>query len=562
MGIMAQPWQHPDSGIYYYRKAIPADVREAFDGKTVRKVSLRTKDVSEARLRFPRESLRCEEAIAAARAQLSGTKQLQDADAHRLADRWAYSVATSWKTPSDLGDYAYTVEEEGHTVPTPTYYALDDTDEAHAVIVKPLLTGYLKSLGVALPSPSDPVSEVLMLEFCKQWRHLCDIACKRLNGDWRSSIGVVVDDQPLSIEPPKTSNALKLSEVLHQWSQAKKLENRENPKVAKTVGEYSGIITRFIELYGDLPVNLIDRPMVRTFHEALSKLPRSGSGLRGLTAPQQITKADAQNLPRLGDSTIKKNLRALGTILGFAQKRLGVIEVEPVSASGIINDLTKAIRRSDKRETKDYSRVELRRIFTSPIYTEDWQPNRADYGRAFYWLPLLMIYTGARREELCQLWAADVELDTSGIWCIHIRPGEGQSVKNANSIRQIPIHTDLIALGFLEYAQNLGTGSRLFPKLTPHPVDGWGANFGKRWDNYLKTVVGIQTTASPAHGFRHSFKTLCREVGIPEEVNDWLTGHRRAGVGASYGRSPLCRKAEELKKYPSIAGEAGLLPAS
>ncbi|WP_313220177.1 hypothetical protein [Stutzerimonas nitrititolerans] len=70
----------------------------------------------------------------------------------------------------------------------------------------------------------------------------------------------------------------------------------------------------------------------------------------------------------------------------------------------------------------------------------------------------------------------------------------------------------------------------------------------------------LQSAAKPAHGFRHAFKTLCREVSIPKEVHDWLTGHAASNVGDSYGSAPISRMAEELKKYPSIARMAGLLP--
>ncbi len=83
---------------------------------------------------------------------------------------------------------------------------------------------------------------------------------------------------------------------------------------------------------------------------------------------------------------------------------------------------------------------------------------------------------------------------------------------------------------------------------------------GKAWSDYLNDVVKLQSAAKPAHGFRHAFKTLCREVSIPKEVHDWLTGHAASNVGDSYGSAPISRMAEELKKYPSIARMAGLLP--
>ncbi|MCO6763598.1 hypothetical protein KQH43_31385, partial [Streptomyces sp. EL5] len=64
------------------------------------------------------------------------------------------------------------------------------------------------------------------------------------------------------------------------------------------------------------------------------------------------------------------------------------------------------------RRRKDYTADELGTIFRSPLFTaEGWRPARKDYGQALYWLPILMYYTGARREELCQLRASDVQQD-------------------------------------------------------------------------------------------------------------------------------------------------------
>jgi hypothetical protein len=37
------------------------------------------------------------------------------------------------------------------------------------------------------------------------------------------------------------------------------------------------------------------------------------------------------------------------------------------------------------------------------------------------------------------------------------------------------------------------------------------------------------------HSFRHTFKRMCRDAGIGEELHDALTGHSGGGVGRSYG---------------------------
>jgi integrase len=127
------------------------------------------------------------------------------------------------------------------------------------------------------------------------------------------------------------------------------------------------------------------------------------------------------------------------------------------------------------------------------------------------------------------------------------------------SRRLVPIHPDLIKLGFIGYVE-LQKGRQLFPLLKADPAGYFGTNFGKRWASYLRETVGLISPAKPSHGFRHTFKTLSREVGIAEDVHDAITGH--AGIGSvarDYGVMPLSRMASEIAKYPSAPGLVPIL---
>lgn len=62
----ASPWRHPVSGMLYFRRAVPADLRPAVGRREI-KISLDTKDPIEARLRFFRASLECEQLFREAR---------------------------------------------------------------------------------------------------------------------------------------------------------------------------------------------------------------------------------------------------------------------------------------------------------------------------------------------------------------------------------------------------------------------------------------------------------------------------------------------------------------
>src|SRR5690606_38933617 len=130
----------------------------------------------------------------------------------------------------------------------------------------------------------------------------------------------------------------------------------------------------------------------------------------------------------------------------------------PVTASGIVKRLNQSIKRRPMAfdSEKEYSRHDLKAIFTSPLFTTGWTPPRADYGEALYWLPLILLYTGARREEIAQLHTREVVQDRdSGIWHFQARTIGDETVKSGNSQRQVPIHRDLIDLGLLDYVDRL-----------------------------------------------------------------------------------------------------------
>src|SRR3569832_581409 len=46
--MLARPWKHPKTGVYWYRRRVPTDLVEIF-GRGEEKYSLRTKDPAEAK---------------------------------------------------------------------------------------------------------------------------------------------------------------------------------------------------------------------------------------------------------------------------------------------------------------------------------------------------------------------------------------------------------------------------------------------------------------------------------------------------------------------------------
>ena len=86
--------------------------------------------------------------------------------------------------------------------------------------------------------------------------------------------------------------------------------------------------------------------------------------------------------------------------------------------------------RGDKRlKRSPFTDDELLAIFDSPHFTKEKakQPAR-------YWLPLCLLWTGARREEIAQLYLDDIRQEES-VWVFDIKEDEerGQGLKNEAS---------------------------------------------------------------------------------------------------------------------------------
>ena len=159
-------------------------------------------------------------------------------------------------------------------------------------------------------------------------------------------------------------------------------------------------------------------------------------------------------------------------------------------------------------------------------------------------MPLLAIFTGARREELGQLKGGDViSLKYANIdnieretWAIRIHFGEDaeNQLKTASSERVIPLHPSLLELGFITFADKAPKDRLLFPELRPNKdgklTEKWG-----EWFREYRRACGITDPRLKFHSFRHSFKDFCREVEINEGVQRQLMGHKASDVPDLYG---------------------------
>jgi hypothetical protein len=258
---------------------------------------------------------------------------------------------------------------------------------------------------------------------------------------------------------------------------------------------------------------------------------------------QAVAFKDALIAEGLAYATIVKNLGLIKSMFDLGYRN------ELISANPFRDlKLVKPARRDKPRLS--FTPEDLKMIFDSPVFKQGHRP-KGGAGEASFWFPLIGLMTGMRLEEIGQLRGADIKTQ-EGIWYFDLDhvPEEGRWLKNDSSRRQIPVHHELIELGFLELVQK--SNGRLFPQLNSAGVRQLTASWSQWFGRYLRQVVGISDTRKTFHSLRHTFKDLCRDAGIPKDLHDRITGHMSSDVGDGYGAStypmrPLAQAIQQVK---------------
>jgi integrase len=171
-----------------------------------------------------------------------------------------------------------------------------------------------------------------------------------------------------------------------------------------------------------------------------------------------------------------------------------------------------------------YTPEQCQMVFNSPIFVSGERPKLCG-GEAAYWIPLLLLHTGARREEIAQLTKDRVRVLDSIHYIALDTIDDDDSLKTHLSTRAVPIHSQLIKIGFLDYLTGIASG-RLFPELEPNERGQYGANWGDWWTKYIRNTVGIKDKKIHAcHSFRHMFTTECRSIDMRQDYERTLVGH-------------------------------------
>lgn len=361
-----------------------------------------------------------------------------------------------------------------------------------------------------------------------------------------------------------------IREAFERWASGDPLRGARKPSGAG-VAEGRTVLARFIELHGDLPIGGVSKRHARELLDGLARVPKGlPPKLSKLPLPVLLKRDLSMFQPRAA-ATVNKTMQLLGGVFARAEKDGFFDEVQ-----GWSNPFHIRIEVSDvdRESYQPFDVAELSKLFASPVFAEGARP-KGGRGDAAFWLPLLSLYTGARRTEIAQLRANDVRKDPdTGVWFIDFHNEDENRIKTRSSIRKTPVHPDLERLGFLAYAQRQSARKGPAPALWPEfeqPVADKAKAWSKWFGRYLADHV-VDHPAKTFHSFRGTFKRFARAAGCEEHVIDALVGHSSSSVGRRYGRQedasgrldagfPLARLATEIARV-DYAGAGVSLPGA
>ena len=389
-----------------------------------------------------------------------------------------------------------------------------------------------------------------------------------------SEVPLPSDPSPLPSAGPTCSTLLA---ALEDWRSTWAIRRQDLP----TLKQYAQSVALLARLVGDVRLDGVHEDLLALFVKKTERLAinyRMG-GTGDILVPENHSGPSG-----LSPVTLQRHLTGIGVFLDWARRRyknvpkLDFAGLAPKASSG---------RARDKRDP--WTDAECARMLDTPPFTgclgpksvrgrgavhERLQPGPHIFHDAWYWVLLLFYYCGVRREEACKLLASDVQ-DAGGIPFIAIRPTVTGRLKNAQSQRQIPIHPELVRLGFLDFVRgrtqlphlavdNQGAGDwELFPELRPGGEADYGSVYYKRiWSRFLPVAMGDRAGERDIHSFRHGFSDFLDSTGCTaKEAND-LFGHETTTTrGKIYGeRTPLARLAQIVGQRRPITAELVVVP--
>jgi integrase len=576
---MPEPQKDNRTGVYEYRKTVPADLRP-FIGKSNIIKSLGTKDLAAAKPRFAKIAAEVEEQFANLRKGIVSLTKREAA--FHAGEIYRLIVEPYLDNPSLSPDIKNPLLTDR--------LILNDPEIRIAYISKSLnkeefvkrlkrhrnskwINQYLLGKGLRLDETSMDLLTTQVAKAAYQGKkHLQRLA----GGDWRDDPEAGRFPQlPARPQPvPKVAEAAIIctpteSDPLLSTARAKWIKEKDKADGSgwseTSANQYKLWSERFIEICDDRPVSTYKKSDAAKFKDALLVIPpnyKNKKGYADLTFAKVVEKAEKEGPKPIAAGNINKILGHLKSLFNHVIGHQDSLEINPFAKLSVREKNKARLQRTP------FSTDALTAIFKAPLFKGcqssmawltpgDHIPN--DEG--IFWVPLIGLFTGARSGEIIQLLTSDVRKE-GGILYYDIRydpesddeDEEAKHLKTDAAYRAIPVHPFLLELGFEEFVEyKRKKDNRLFPEFRADKFGYFSTRYSPRFRRFLESL-DIKRKRNSFHSFRHCFEDACNNSKIPLKLINSLQGHAGEGMEARYGNGLIKLRVltEEIKRLEYI----------
>ena len=339
-----------------------------------------------------------------------------------------------------------------------------------------------------------------------------------------------------------------LSKHLRTFIERKKLEG----KSLKEIGSDRVILEEFVEIVGDIDISNVTKKEVSYYIDVQIKLPpnrKKSPKYKDLSIQELVEK----NLPEKETQTLQNINKRLTKLSVFANwgVRQGLIVSNPFSGMKF------SVKKQPHRRMP-FTAEDLRKILDPQTYFKwtinfqhTFRPNRSTHQVPFYWTFLLGIMSGMRTNEMCQIRCSDIRKEKN-IWFMFVEDSEETRVKTENAIRKVPVHPQLIELGFIDYVITLKKQKkeRVFWELREER-DGFASKVSRHFNERFLPAVGVwEKYTKVLYCTRHTFINKLYSEKVDENIIKMLVGHEKEFTMKHYGGDPFTPEVllEEISK--------------
>ena len=297
----------------------------------------------------------------------------------------------------------------------------------------------------------------------------------------------------------------------------------------------------FEQFARDPPVAAIDRDVADAFLEAIKKLPANwgkSKNAREKTLAEVLEQSgNAETF--ISNKTVNRHISALSSLFKWLQHNRAKFNFKgdnPFSNQSRDEASTGATR------WLPYTIEELNRLFAGEPPSE------------LRWIMFVALFTGMRLNEICQLHKDDVRRE-EGIWYLNVgNEYEGQRIKSEAGFRRIPIHSELLKAGLVDYQKSLANG-QLWPGLKPGGPDRKLSWYVTRQFTTYRRKVGITRARVNFHSLRKNVLTCLDNADSVSQADvAAIVGHERGFTFGRYSEGKGLRALQQIVERVKYTG--------